>query len=64
MGANMNLCDCAGWTPLHVATYNGRAYVCYILLENGADSSIETRQGKCQWSSDPINENDKIRKIL
>ncbi len=47
--ANINLCDCAGWTPLHVAAYANRPYVCYLLMSQGADLSIETRDRKAPW---------------
>ena len=40
-GATVNFPDCAGWTPLHVAVQANRPYICYLLLQNGADLSMQ-----------------------
>ena len=36
-GADMNLPNRTGWTPLHKASYDGFADVVHLLLDHGAD---------------------------
>lgn len=62
--ANVNLCDCAGWTPLHVAAYANRPYICYLLLINGADMSIETRDKKSAFDLIQAEEGEPIYTIF
>ncbi len=45
-GANPNLPDAAGQTPLLAAVYSGRAGVVQYLLEHGADPRVKNREGK------------------
>jgi hypothetical protein len=47
-GANVNLADKEGETPLMVATQNGNIPGIKYLLENEADVSAETNYGKCK----------------
>ena len=42
--ADVNVCDCAGTTPLHLAVSIGRANIVQILLENGAH--VDALNGK------------------
>jgi ankyrin repeat protein len=47
IGANINLLDQTGWTPLHWATYNGNLSTVKFLIETGnASLSIVNKQGK------------------
>lgn len=45
LGADPNAADKEGWTPLHVAAWKG--YLCHVdmLLERGADVTLENKQG-------------------
>lgn len=43
-GANYDLTDSAGWTPLHIATYLNRKDICNLLNEYGADKYIANRE--------------------
>ena len=45
-GADINLQDDQGFTPLSWAAYNGQEEVCLLLLERGADGRIEDRDGR------------------
>jgi ankyrin repeat protein len=46
-GASLNLANTSdGMTPLHVATLGERTDLCAILLEAGADATIEDAQGR------------------
>ena len=36
-GADVNMKDHSGWTPLHYAAYDGLWLVCKLLLDHGAD---------------------------
>jgi ankyrin repeat protein len=40
-GANYNVKDCDGWTPLHAAAHWGQKEACEILLENNCDTSLK-----------------------
>ena len=48
-GACINLTDCAGWTPLHVAAYYDRASAVNELLQHGADYALANRRGETPW---------------
>ena len=45
-GANPNLCDQRGWTPLHYAVMYVQLEIVEELLAAGVDISIENRDGK------------------
>jgi ankyrin repeat protein len=40
-GANINVKDNNGWTPLHEATLNGHKQLVDLLIKNGADINAE-----------------------
>ena len=44
-GANVNLADGSGWTPLHWAAYYGHVDVVQALMSSGADISFENDEG-------------------
>ena len=44
-GAEVNLADKRGWTPLHKASEYGHAEVITALLAGGADKTIEDENG-------------------
>jgi len=48
-GADVNVKDEDGWTPLHLACYNGRFDVAKLLIENGADVNI--KEDGSSWTS-------------
>ena len=43
-GAEIDITDIAGWTPLHVASHFQRHDVIKVLLFKGANSSIKNRE--------------------
>ena len=45
MGANVNLADKDGWTPLSVAAFYGHANIIPTLLASGADPSLKVEDG-------------------
>jgi ankyrin repeat protein len=45
-GANIAKKASRLWTPLHYAAYGGWEAVVDILLQNGADPTVETDEGK------------------
>ena len=45
-GAEVNLADKRGWTPLHQASRNGQVEVITALLAAGADKTIKDRYGR------------------
>ena len=45
-GAEVNLADKRGWTPLHHASRNGQVEVITALLAAGADKTIKDKDGK------------------
>jgi len=48
-GANTNLPDRNGDTPLHLAASSGNAVTVRLLLEHGADPSLVNAEGKTAW---------------
>jgi hypothetical protein len=45
-GANVNEADRFGWTPLHLAAYNGSLEIVKLLVVNGADINTKTYIGE------------------
>lgn len=44
-GANVNVCEHDGYTPLSRAAMNGHAGIVAMLLAKGADPSVQTKHG-------------------
>ncbi|XP_051004280.1 2-5A-dependent ribonuclease [Acomys russatus] len=44
-GADVNVCDSWGWTPLHNAVQSGRVDIVELLLDHGADPRRRKRNG-------------------
>ena len=44
-GANVNLADSAGNTPIYAASYNGHTETVNVLLKHGADANLATKAG-------------------
>jgi hypothetical protein len=49
----VNIGDCSGWTPLHVAAYVGRAHICHLLLKKSAHAYHCNRNGQTAWDLAP-----------
>merc|ERR1712157_304007 len=43
---DLNKADCDQYTPLHLATMNGKFDCAKVLVEGGADKTIKNNQGK------------------
>ncbi|MEL4895235.1 ankyrin repeat domain-containing protein [Crocosphaera sp. Alani8] len=44
-GANLNVCDDRGYTPLHIASKEGYMDIVKLLINNGADINVQTTDG-------------------
>ena len=43
--ATVNVIIKDGWTPLHMASYNGSHHIVKFLIENGAEIDSKTNKG-------------------
>ena len=50
-GADVNVVNANGETPLHESVSRGQAEISNILLLNGADMNIQANQGYVYWGS-------------
>jgi len=48
-GSMIDIADIAGWTPLHIAAFYQRPYICHILLKKGAYPYYSSRNGETPW---------------
>lgn len=62
-GANVNVQDRDGWTPLHAASAVGNIHIAQFLLDNGAKVSI--LDNNCEFPVDVVEaENDAMLRLL
>ena len=45
-GVDVNARDKIGWIPLHMAAFHGRVGVAQVLLDHGANATLETKNGE------------------
>ena len=61
-GADINVCDSDGWSPLHIVCLHGYTDLVRLLIEHGADVNARTTNGwvhtplhiACRYSDIPI----------
>lgn len=63
-GANPNLTDQLGWTPLMVATYYGSTSAVNILLQKGADVNLKNQGGATALTIAEAHGNSRIADLL
>ena len=63
-GADINLPNQIGWTPLHLASFNGALVVVRLLLEYRADILAKDNRGKTALQVAAWRRHDKIVKLL
>jgi ankyrin repeat protein len=63
-GADINLQDETGLTPLQWASFNGALEVVRLLLEHGADVEATNKQGKTALQEAAQEGHDQVLKLL
>ena len=63
-GAEVNLKDNNGWTPLHHAAWKGHTDVATLLIDRGADVNVKTIDGRTPLELAEDAGNRKTRDIL
>lgn len=63
-GADPNVCEYWGWTPLHCAAQIGRVDIVELLLRHGADPHRRKKNGATPFIIAGINGNVNLLKIL
>jgi len=63
-GANVNAQSVHGWTPLHVASYDGMVEVARLLLEHGADVEAKDDRGITALRVVGSRRRDEVVKLL
>jgi ankyrin repeat protein len=63
-GADVNMAQAGGYTPLHQAAANGRADLVGILLEAGASSACRCHQGKTPADYAHERKHDAVTQLL
>ncbi len=61
MGANINIQNNDGLTPLHIASFNNAKDVAKLLIDNGADINIQHNDG---WTPLDIAKEFNHREII
>jgi hypothetical protein len=63
-GADINVQNRLGWTPLHLASINGALEVVRLLLEHGADVEVKGNDGKTALQEAAGRGYDKVVELL
>jgi len=63
-GADMNVQDDDGWTPLHRASFFGALEVVRVLLEHGADVEVKIDSGETALQAAAEGGHDKVVELL
>lgn len=63
-GANVNIPDLAGRSPLHWAVDNNQAHTCQRLLAKGANANAYTNAGQAVLVNPLLRDNQSIKSIL
>jgi ankyrin repeat protein len=63
-GADVNMAQAGGYTPLHQAAANGRADLARILLDAGADTACVCYQGKTPADYARARQHDAVVQLL
>jgi ankyrin repeat protein len=63
-GADINVQDQLGDTPLHWASFNGVLKVVHLLLERGADIEVKNDEGKTAWQDSADRGHDEVVELL
>lgn len=63
-GADLNMVDDDGWTPLHYASRHGNFEIIELLLDLGADINIKNEKGYTALHYAIINEDIEIVDLL
>ena len=63
-GADINVQDDDGWTPLHRASYDGALEVVRVLLEHGADVEVKGEDGMTALQEAADYGRDKVVELL
>jgi uncharacterized protein len=63
-GADVNMAQSGGYTPLHQAAANGRADLAQMLLEAGANPACVCHQGKTPADYARERQHDAVLQLL